>query len=152
MTKTCYGIYQGIVTNVEDPEKRGRLRCKIPKCLGEEKESAWCDPLIPVAYDGGGDFCMPAINEAVWVMFIEGDVNRPVWLGGWWQKNNTPIGMNYSGLDNLRIINYKGNSIVMHDGSCVISNSSGSITLADGGITIKSSGKVKIEGATIDLN
>ena len=25
-----YGIYQGVVTNISDPEKRGRLKVKCP--------------------------------------------------------------------------------------------------------------------------
>ena len=79
-----YGLYQGIVTSISDPEKRGRIKVKCPDVLGGNTESAWCDPLVPVAYDGGGDFCMPAINETVWLQFIAGDANKPVWLGGWW--------------------------------------------------------------------
>ena len=152
MTNTYYGIYQGIVTNVEDPEKRGRLRCKIPKVLGDTSESAWCDPMIPVSYDDGGDFCMPPVKEAVWVQFIEGDVNRPVWCGGWWMKNKSPLGDTYSNLDDTRIISYKDCKIEIHKDSCVISNSAGKITLANGGITIESSGAVTIKGASVNLN
>lgn len=110
-----YGIYQGIVTNINDTEKRGRIKCQIPDVLGGETESAWCDPMIPVAYDNGGDFCIPEKNEAVWLMFIAGDPNRPVWLGGWWQKNMTPLGKNYSP-KGVRIISYADCTITMKDG------------------------------------
>ncbi len=114
--KTYYGIYQGIVTNNVDPDKRGRIKCQIPDVLGSATESAWCDPMIPVAYDYGGDFCMPQKKEAVWIMFIAGDSNRPVWLGGWWQKKMTPLAENYTGLDDLRIINYADCTITMKNG------------------------------------
>ena len=77
-----YGIYQGVVSNIKDTEKRGRIKVQCPDVLGEV-ESAWCDPVIQVAYDGGGDFCMPAVEETVWIMFIAGDANRPVWFGNW---------------------------------------------------------------------
>lgn len=110
-----YGIYQGIVTNINDTEKRGRIKCQIPDVLGGSTESAWCDPVIPVAYDNGGDFCIPEKNEAVWIMFIAGDSNRPVWLGGWWQKKMTPLGNNYSP-KGVRIINYADCTITMKDG------------------------------------
>ena len=110
-----YGIYQGIVTNVSDPEKRGRIKCQIPDVLGGEANSAWCDPMIPVAYDYGGDFCIPEKNEAVWLMFIAGDPNRPVWLGGWWQKKMSPMGNKYNP-KGVRIINYADCTITMKDG------------------------------------
>ena len=107
-----YGIYQGVVSSIKDTEKRGRIKIKCPDVLGET-ESAWCDP---VAYDGGGDFCMPALNETVWVMFIDGDANRPVWLGNWWQEDMTPLGKNYKNIDKLRIISYADCTITMKDG------------------------------------
>ena len=111
-----YGLYQGIVTNIKDPEKRGRIKVKCPDVLGGDTESAWCDPLVPVAYDNGGDFCIPEKDEAVWVQFISGDANRPVWLGGWWQKNMSPLGENYDDVDKVRIISYADCTITMKDG------------------------------------
>ena len=41
-----YGIYQGIVTNIQDPEKRGRIKVRCPDVLGGKAESAWCDPVV----------------------------------------------------------------------------------------------------------
>lgn len=114
--KKYYGIYQGIVTNIDDPKKRGRIKVKCPDVLGGETESAWCDPVVPVAYDRGGDFCIPTKDEAVWLQFIAGDANRPVWLGGWWQSNMTPLGTNYTDMDKIRIIQYADCTIVMRNG------------------------------------
>ena len=114
--KKYYGMYQGIVTTNADPEKRGRLKVKCPTVLGAETESAWCDPVVPVAYDHGGDFCIPARDEAVWLQFIEGDANKPVWLGGWWQKSMTPLGENYANVDKVRIIQYADCTITMQNG------------------------------------
>lgn len=111
-----YGLYQGVVTNIQDPEQRGRIKVRCPDVIGGSTESAWCDPLVPVAYDGGGDFCIPAIDETVWLQFIAGDANRPVWLGGWWQKSMTPLGGNYSKIDEIRIINYADCTITMQNG------------------------------------
>lgn len=135
-----YGIYQGIVTNINDPEKRGRIRVKCPDILGGEIESAWCDPLVQTAYDNGGDFCIPAKDEAVWLQFIAGDVNRPVWLGGWWQKNMTPLGTNYSKVDQVRIISYADCTITMQNGTI-------NINVGEGVCDLKiENGKVTIDG------
>ena len=159
-----YGIYQGVVSNIKDTEKRGRIKVQCPDVLGEV-ESAWCDPVIPVAYDGGGDFCMPAVEETVWIMFIAGDANRPVWFGNWWQKEMTPIGTNYIKLDDTRIISYKDFSIVVHEHDVTISNCNdtsvcNTIKMNKNGIqisskkdiTITSEKNVNVKGSNINLN
>lgn len=142
-----YGIYQGVVTNIQDEEKRGRLRVKCPDVLGSDVESAWCDPMIPVAYDTGGDFCMPQVEETVWIMFIAGDANRPVWLGGWWQKNMTPLAENYTGLEDLRIISYADCTITMKNGIININVGEGvcDLEIIHNQVTVK--GNLKVTGA-----
>ena len=141
-----YGIYQGVVTNIKDPENRGRLKVKCPDVLGGNTESAWCDPMIQVAYDNGGDFCIPAKDEAVWLMFIAGDANRPVWLGGWWQKNMSPLGSNYSDVDKVRIINYADCTITMKNGTININVGAGvcDLKIEHNLVTIK--GDLIVEG------
>lgn len=142
-----YGIYQGVVTNINDNEKRGRLKMKCPDVLGGSTESAWCDPMIPVAYDNGGDFCMPQVDETVWVMFIGGDPNKPVWLGGWWQKNMTPLGDNYTKLDDIRIISYADCTITMQNGIININVGAGTcdLEIIHNQVTVK--GNLKVTGA-----
>ena len=49
-------------------------------------------------------------------MFIGGDANKPVWLGGWWSKNMTNLSTNYTNINEVRIINYSDCSITMKDG------------------------------------
>ena len=122
-----YGIYQGVVTNVKDKEKRGRIKVKCPDVLGDEVESAWCDPCVPVCFDKehGGDFCLPFKNETVWIMFIGGDANFPVWLGVWWSEKETPLrdaDYVYSKLDDVRIISYRDFKITIHQDECTIEN------------------------------
>ena len=134
-----YGIYQGIVTNITDPEKRGRIKVKCPDVLGGSTESAWCDPIVQVAYDNGGDFCIPAKDETVWLMFIAGDANRPVWLGGWWQKNMTPLGNNYSKVDQVRIISYADCTITLQNGKIDINVGAGTcdLRIEDNKVTVR---------------
>lgn len=119
-----YGIYQAQVQDIDDPEKRGRIRVICPEVL-DEAVSAWCDPCVPVAYDGGGDFCIPQIDEFVWVMFLAGDCNEPVYLGGWWSEDNTPLGINYDDKEDIRTINFKNCTILMADDtlSIIVGNS-----------------------------
>ena len=144
--KRYYGIYQGVVTNIKDNEKRGRLKVKCPDVLGGSTESAWCDPMIPVAYDNGGDFCMPAIDETVWLMFIAGDATRPVWLGNWWQKEMTPLGSTYTDIDKIRIINYADCTITMKEGVININVGAGvcDLEIKHNEVTVK--GNLHVEG------
>ena len=141
-----YGIYQGVVSKTQDPEKRGRIKVTCPTVLGDGTESAWCDPVVPVAYDNGGDFCLPHSGETVWVQFIEGDANKPVWLGGWWQKEMTPLGGDYSKAEEMRVISYADCIITMEQG--VIN-----ITVAGGEFDLKiEDKKLTIEGELVIKN
>lgn len=142
-----YGIYQAQVQEIDDPEKRGRIRVICPDVLGEAV-SAWCDPCVPIAYDGGGDFCIPQIEEFVWVMFIAGDCNEPVYLGGWWSENNSPLGNNYENIEDIRTINFKNCTLVMtNDTIKVIVGEKGNtcLTIEDGKITIE--GDLEVKGS-----
>ena len=122
-----YGIYQGVVSDVKDPEKRGRIKIKCPDLLGADVESAWCDPCVPVSYDRdfGGDFYVPFLKETVWVMFVGGDVNFPVWIGSWWTEKETVLkdaDYKYPKLDDVRVISYRDFKITIHQDECTIEN------------------------------
>ena len=145
----CFGIYQGFVKRVNDPEKRGRVRCTIPELLGKSAISDWCEPIVPVAFDYGGDFYIPPVGEAVWLFFIEGDIDRPAYIGGWWSENATPLKKDYSKASETRIINYAGCTIKMCDGkiSIGVSDNSNELTIENKKITIN--GDLVINGTII---
>lgn len=89
MPKVYYGKYRAKVVDVNDPQQRGRIRVVCPKVLGGAK-SSWCEPCVPVAYDNGGDFALPRLNEFVWVEFEEGNPSYPIYTGGLWSSYNSP--------------------------------------------------------------
>jgi uncharacterized protein involved in type VI secretion and phage assembly len=81
-----YGKCRGIVTNNKDPQKRGRLKLRIPSVLADQ-ESDWALPCLP--YGGAaqqGMFMVPDVDAQVWVEFEEGDIHRPIWVGTFWQQ------------------------------------------------------------------
>ena len=112
MSKEYYGIYPAFVKSVKDPEKRGRIKVRCPEALGDAT-SGWCEPCSPVAYDNGGDFFVPPLEECVWIAFIEGDINRPVYLGGWWSKDKSPLKDKYSSPTKKRVISFGECKIIM---------------------------------------
>lgn len=81
-----YGKYRGRVRDNEDPERLGRLRVIVPSLFGEE-ETTWALPALPF---GGlsqqGMFFIPEVESQVWIEFEEGDVNRPIWTGVFWNR------------------------------------------------------------------
>ncbi len=75
-----HGLFVGIVTNVDDPAKAGRVRVRIPGVVDEG--TAWA---IPGSMGGGapqrGVHWVPPVGAQVCVMFIQGDVDRPMYFG-----------------------------------------------------------------------
>jgi uncharacterized protein involved in type VI secretion and phage assembly len=82
-----YGKYRAMVADDADPERRGRLRLRIPAVLGAEVVSGWALPCAP--YGGSADrgfFFIPEKDSTVWVEFECGDPDYPVWVGTFWGK------------------------------------------------------------------
>lgn len=84
------GKYRAIVMDNNDPERRGRIRVQCPTVLGDYL-SSWCEPCIPYATDYAGDYYVPPVSEAIWVEFEEGDVDKPIWGGGWYKIDSSPL-------------------------------------------------------------
>ncbi|MEO1439677.1 MAG: VgrG-related protein [Chloroflexota bacterium] len=75
------GVYPAIVTNINDPDKKGRIKVKYP-WLDDKLESGW----MRVMSIGGGAqrglLWLPEVNDEVLVMFEHGDFNHPFMVGG----------------------------------------------------------------------
>jgi hypothetical protein len=78
-----YGKYRSTVFNNVDPENRGRIQAIVPDVLGLIP-STWAMPCLPIAGKGSGSFLMPEIGAGVWIEFEQGDLDYPIWTGGFW--------------------------------------------------------------------
>lgn len=125
-----FGKYRAIVTNVSDPEKRGRVKVMCPRIFGEY-ESAWCEPCIPFAYERGGDFAIPRLNDFIWVEFEEGDVDRPIWCGGLWSVANSSCS-EYN--TDKRVIEFLGARIEMSAEYIILSVGGAKVRLQNGNV------------------
>lgn len=65
------GLYKGLVVDNNDPERRGRVILHVPQVLGDAVTS-WCEPNLPT-------ISKPAVNDPVYVQFLNGDVAKPVY-------------------------------------------------------------------------
>ena len=143
-----YGKYRAKVSKVNDPEKRGRIKVMCPKVLGNAV-SNWCEPCIPVAYNFGGDFAVPKVGETVWVEFEAGDVNKPIYVGGWWCKEGSPS-KEYS--VGTRYIEWNGCTIKMW-GKDSKTNSKATIEISVGSSKIVvAEDSIKLTSPRIDFN
>ncbi len=83
-----FGKYRATVVDNMDPQKRGRLRLQIPSVLADQ-QSNWALPCMPYGgLEGQGMFMIPDVDAQVWVEFEEGDINRPIWVGTFWQQTS----------------------------------------------------------------
>jgi len=109
--KRFYGIYEGVCTNNADPDGKYKIKLIVPQVLGNNETdwAVPCLPVVVDAdhgtsgglttttssvNDGGTGSSshshtvtltthqkVPNLNQKVWVMFIAGDPNFPVWMG-----------------------------------------------------------------------
>ncbi|MGE5595947.1 MAG: VgrG-related protein [Hyphomicrobiales bacterium] len=85
------GVAVGIVTNLADPERMGRVKVKFP-WLDDSNESNWARIAVPMAGNNRGIEFMPEVNDEVLVAFEHGDVNYPYIVGFLWNgMDNPPI-------------------------------------------------------------
>lgn len=96
-----YGKYPGLVRQNTPPENdrdnpdhihRGELLVEVPGILeetenGEDEQpiQVWAKPCFHPGF-----FFIPQEGDQVWVEFIAGDLNTPVWTGVWYPLEATP--------------------------------------------------------------
>jgi len=101
------GLYRGYVINNDDSDLDqpylGRLQVHVPEVYGEVEDTSllpWAWPCIPAFGggltkpdengEGGGRsnvvLALPPIGATVWIMFEQGDIQVPVWMGTWFGK------------------------------------------------------------------
>nr|WP_321465812.1 phage baseplate assembly protein V [uncultured Desulfobulbus sp.] len=84
--RRAYGKYRGFVVDNEDPERRARVRLRVPALLGEA-ETDWALPCLPCGgLNNLGLFTVPALGAQVWVEFEGGNLDFPIWTGTFWQE------------------------------------------------------------------
>jgi hypothetical protein len=82
--KTRYmGKYRGTVVNNLDPQQRGRIMAIVPDVQGLEPLT-WALPCVPIAGKAEGCFMVPQVGAKVWIEFEQGEVDYPIWVGGFW--------------------------------------------------------------------
>jgi uncharacterized protein involved in type VI secretion and phage assembly len=112
-----YGVEIGIVTDVRDPEKLGRVKVQYPRLPGGP-ESTWARVAQPAAGAGRGFYWIPEIGDEVLIAFELGDPRCPYVIGALWNGKDKPMNGAYQDDNTTRMIQTKsGHQVVLCDKS-----------------------------------
>src|SRR5690349_17945503 len=162
-----YGKYRGLVVNNVDPMQIGRL---LVSCVdvGNGLPLGWAMPCMPIAGINMGMLSLPLPGSGVWVEFEQGDIDHPIWVGGYWgMAAEVPVmahmvppdvpgitlqttlknGLVISDTPGLGIMlqSMSGAMIVVNDIGIMISNGKGALVNLIGP-------SVSIQAPTVDIN
>jgi uncharacterized protein involved in type VI secretion and phage assembly len=109
-----YGVEVAVVTNVQDPDKLGRVKICFPRLPGKP-ESDWARVAQPAAGAGRGFYWLPEVNDEVLVAFERGEANRPYVVGSVWNGKDKPMDGAYVDENTTRMIQTKSGHQVIFD-------------------------------------
>lgn len=84
-----YGKYMGKVTDNKDPDGLGRIKAKVRLVL-EDKETGWAMPCVPYAGNNVGMYFIPPEDSNIWIEFLGGNLDYPIYVGCFWGANQVP--------------------------------------------------------------
>jgi uncharacterized protein involved in type VI secretion and phage assembly len=85
------GVVPAVVTSVQDPDHRGRVKIKLP-WLADSYESWWARTVQAGAGKDRGAVVLPEVGDEVLVAFEQGDLGHPYVLGGVYNGKDEPKG------------------------------------------------------------
>lgn len=88
-SKVMTGVIVGLVTDVKDPEHRGRVKVTFP-VMSDDYASWWARTVQPGAGAGRGAIVLPEVGDEVLVAFGMGDFDEPYVLGGLYNGKDAP--------------------------------------------------------------
>ena len=110
-----FGVEVAIVTNVQDPDKLGRVKICFPRLPGKP-ESDWARVVQPAAGAGRGFYWLPEVEDEVLVAFERGESHRPYVVGALWNGKDKPMQDAYADDNTTRMIQTKsGHQIILSD-------------------------------------
>jgi phage protein D/phage baseplate assembly protein gpV len=155
-------LAQGVVSAVDDPESRGRVRVWFPGFA--EVESEWLSVVVPGAGAGKGLVALPDVDDRVLVLFPAGTPADGLVLGGLYAPGEPPDdGVEGGRTRRFTLVTAGGRRLVLDDAGQrvrVEEGEAGYLELGPEGVvlhagrnlTIEAPGHaIRIAGASIDL-
>lgn len=88
--RIMYGVCVAKVTNINDPDKLGRVKCKFVQELNDKEETGWIHVATFMAGKERGAFFLPEVGDEVLLAFDGGNIHKPYVIGCLWSKNGSP--------------------------------------------------------------
>ena len=157
----CHDLKKAKVTNIEDPEKLGRIKVKFSWMDKDgDTESPWIQMMRPYISEKGGIYFLPEIDTEVLVGFEGGNMERPYVYGSLYSKGSYKPDSSWS-KENYFIRSKSGHtihfadeqgkqSITIYDSEknnkIIVSASDKRVVIrSEGDIEIKASGDLRLE-------
>jgi hypothetical protein len=153
-----YGKYRGKVLEKKDDLNLGRVLVNVPTVMGTGENWAW--PAAPFAGVQAGVYVLPPPGSNVWVEFEEGDGDKPIWSGGFWDTGTVPsvaldpawpvphILLQTTGRNLIHICDGKSGPLTA--GGIVLTSGNSTVVIGPDGVKITAP-KIEISGTT-DIN
>jgi uncharacterized protein involved in type VI secretion and phage assembly len=153
-TRTFYGKYRGVVTAIDDPFHKGRVRARVPDVFGLIRVSGWAEPATPYAGPGVGLYLVPPVGASVWIEFEHGDPDFPIWSGCFWaNEGDVPAEADDP---KVKVLKTDSATITLDDlaEAITITTDNSQITLLKDSIVIQHqhSAAIKLAGPTVSIN
>jgi uncharacterized protein involved in type VI secretion and phage assembly len=170
-----YGVYVGVVADIEDPENMGRVKVTFP-WRDADDQSKWARVATPMAGKNMGAYFLPEKNDEVLVAFGDGDIHDPYVVGSLWNGNQKPPQKNTKKNPIRQIKSRAGHTITLDDtddkGAIEIETGAGqqvviddknekilvkdaegnSITLSSDGVAIEAKKDLSLSGKNVSIS
>jgi hypothetical protein len=151
------GKVRGKVVRTDDPLNIGRIMVTVPSVLGRAAQ-VWAMPCVAYAGPGVGLVLTPPRGANVWIEFEGGQIDSPIWTGGFWDRGEYPLAAGAAetrllktGSIELRLEDSQGGGITLTLGSPA-SNVPMTLRAKDGAVTISArDSRMKISPGEISL-
>lgn len=107
------GVMVGLVENNIDPEGLGRVQVSFPH-LSDVNLSNWARIATLMAGGDSGTYFLPDIGDEVAVLFEQGNINKPIIIGGLWNGKARPPEVN-KGINEKKVIQTKSGIKILFD-------------------------------------
>ncbi len=109
------GLVVGVVSDLDDPERIGRVQVKYP--YREDQLSGWARLVTPMGGKQRGLLMRPEVGDEVLIGYEQGDPRRPHVLGAMWSSADAPPPDDGQPTqNNLRLIQSRsGHRVVLDD-------------------------------------
>ena len=84
------GVNLAIVTDIDDPEKLGRVKCDFITADEDAGDAEWAFVAAPMAGKKSGVYFHPSVDDVVLLAFEEGNIHSPFVIGSvWWDDGGS---------------------------------------------------------------